>query len=91
MHSGSSRIYHCILDLPQHVSASHCHHKRVTVTSEATQAIYILDVHIYGLRSVQCDQLSRDVTNSGTDPSIHSWLRSSTTDHSGRIVIHTYP
>jgi hypothetical protein len=27
-------------DLPQHVSASHCHNQGVVVTSEATQAIY---------------------------------------------------
>jgi hypothetical protein len=27
------------LDLPQHVSASHCHHHGVVVTSEATQAV----------------------------------------------------
>jgi hypothetical protein len=39
---GSTRIYRCILDLPQHVSASHCHHQRVVVTSEATQAISVL-------------------------------------------------
>jgi hypothetical protein len=33
----SSRMYSCILDLPQHVSVSHGHHKGVVVTSEATQ------------------------------------------------------
>jgi hypothetical protein len=42
MHRGSSKIYWCILDLPQHVSASHCHHQGVVVTSEATQAISVL-------------------------------------------------
>jgi hypothetical protein len=31
-----------ILDLPQHVSASHCYHQGVVVTSEATQAISVL-------------------------------------------------
>jgi hypothetical protein len=64
MRRGSSRIYYGILDLPQHVSASHCHHQGVVVTSEAAQAICIVDV--YGLRSVQCGQLSRDVTKSVT-------------------------
>jgi hypothetical protein len=58
----SSRIYYCILDLPQHVSASHCHHQGVVVTSEATQAACILDV--YRLRPDQSGQLMRDVTNS---------------------------
>jgi hypothetical protein len=29
------------LDLPQHVSASHCHHQGVVVSSEATPAGYI--------------------------------------------------
>jgi hypothetical protein len=27
-------------DLPQHVSASHCHHQGVVVSSEATQPVY---------------------------------------------------
>jgi hypothetical protein len=69
---GSSRIYWYILYLPQHVSASHCHHQGVVVTSEATQAISVLwmymdydpssvvsnicIVDVYGLRSVQCGQ-----------------------------------
>jgi hypothetical protein len=46
--------------LPQHVSASHCHHKGVVVSSESTQAVCIVDV--YGLRPVQSGQLLRDVT-----------------------------
>jgi hypothetical protein len=46
------------LDLPQHVSASH--YQGVVVTSEATQAVCILDV--YGLRPAQSGYLSRDVT-----------------------------
>jgi hypothetical protein len=41
MRRGSSRIYYCILDLPQRVSASHCLHQGVVVTSEATQAISV--------------------------------------------------
>jgi hypothetical protein len=32
------------LDLPQHVSASHCYHQAVVVTSETTQPISIVDV-----------------------------------------------
>jgi hypothetical protein len=48
------------LDLSQHVSASHCYHQGVVVSSEATQAACIADV--YGLRPVQSGQLSRDVT-----------------------------
>ena len=47
------------LDLP-HVFASHCNHQGVVVTSEATQAICIVDV--YGLQPVQRGQLLRDVT-----------------------------
>jgi hypothetical protein len=35
-------IYLCNLDLPQHVSTSHCHHQGVVVTSEASQAISVL-------------------------------------------------
>jgi hypothetical protein len=46
--------------LPQHVSESHCHHQGVVVSSEANQAVCIVDV--YGLRPIQSDQLSRDVT-----------------------------
>jgi hypothetical protein len=46
--------------LPQHVSASHCHHQGVVVSSEATQAVCI--VAVYGLRPVQSGQLSMDVT-----------------------------
>src|SRR5215471_16626971 len=48
------------LDLPQHVSASHCHHQGVVVSSEATQAVCIVDV--YGLRPIQSGQLSINVT-----------------------------
>jgi hypothetical protein len=52
-------MHFCIL--PQHVSASHCHHHQgVVVSSEATQAIFIVDV--YGLQPIQSGQLSRDVT-----------------------------
>jgi hypothetical protein len=51
MRRGSSRIFiNAFLYLPQHVSASHCHHQRVVVSSEATQAVCI--VNIYGLRPV---------------------------------------
>jgi hypothetical protein len=47
MHRGSSRIFiNTFLDLPQHVSASYCHHQGVVVSSEATQAVCI----VYGLR-----------------------------------------
>jgi hypothetical protein len=38
----SSKIYWCVLNLPQHVLASHCHHQRVVVTSQASQAISVL-------------------------------------------------
>jgi hypothetical protein len=55
MHRESSRIYSCILDLLQHVSASHCLHQGVVVTSEAI-------VDVYGLRFGQLGQLSRDAT-----------------------------
>jgi hypothetical protein len=49
MRRGSSSIFiNAFLDLPQHVSASHCHHQGVVVSSEATQAVWIVDV--YGLR-----------------------------------------
>jgi hypothetical protein len=61
MRRGSSSIFiNAFLDLPQHVLASHCHHQRVVVSSEATQPVRIVDV--YGLRPVQSGQLSRDVT-----------------------------
>ena len=56
MRRGSSSIFiNAFLDLPQHVSASHCHHQGVVITSEATQAVCIVDV--YGLRSFQIGQL----------------------------------
>jgi hypothetical protein len=55
------------MDLPQHVSASYCHHQGVVVSSEATQAVCMVDV--YGLRPVQSGQLSRDVTKR-----VHAWL-----------------
>jgi hypothetical protein len=42
MRRGCSRIYWCILDLPQQISSSHCHHQVVIVTSEATQEISVL-------------------------------------------------
>jgi hypothetical protein len=48
------------LDLPQHVSTSHCHQHGVVVTSEAAQVVCFVDA--YGLRPVQSGQLSRDVT-----------------------------
>jgi hypothetical protein len=57
---GSSKNYWYIPDLPQNVSASHCHHQGVVVTSEATQVICI--VYVYGLWSIQSGQLSRNVT-----------------------------
>jgi hypothetical protein len=44
---GSSRIYLCVLDLP-HVSASHCRHQGVVVTSEVTEEIRIVDVYAQG-------------------------------------------
>jgi hypothetical protein len=47
------------LDLPQRVSAIHCHHQGVVVSSESTQAVCIVDV--CGLWPVQSGQLSRDV------------------------------
>jgi hypothetical protein len=53
MHQGSSRIYWCILNLPQHVSASHCHHQGIVVTSEATQVMSVLWMYMdYNLSSV---------------------------------------
>jgi hypothetical protein len=54
-----SILINAFLDLPQHVSASHCHHQGVAVSSAVTQAVYI--VELYGLRPVQSGQLSRDV------------------------------
>jgi hypothetical protein len=42
MRRGRSRIYCCILDLPQNVSATHFHHQGFVVTSEATKAIPVL-------------------------------------------------
>jgi hypothetical protein len=61
MHRGSSSIYWCILDLPQHVSASHCHHQGVIVTSEATQAISVLWMYMdYDSSSVvSCQGMQR--------------------------------
>jgi hypothetical protein len=63
----SSIFTNVFLDLPHHVSASHCHNQGCVVSSEATQAVCIVDV--YGLRPVQSGQLSRDVTKR-----IHAWL-----------------
>jgi hypothetical protein len=40
----SSIFINAFLDLPQHVSASHCHHQGVVVSPEATQAVCIVDV-----------------------------------------------
>jgi hypothetical protein len=57
MRRGSSSIFiNAFLDLPQHVSASHCHYQGVVVTSEATQSVCIVDV--YGLWPVQSGLLS---------------------------------
>jgi hypothetical protein len=55
----SSIFINAFLDLPQNVSASHCHHQGVVVSSEATQAVCIVDV--CGLFPVQSCQLSMDV------------------------------
>jgi hypothetical protein len=61
MSRGSSSILsNAFLDLPQHVSASHCHYQGVVISPEATQTVCIVDV--YGLRPVQSGQLSRDET-----------------------------
>jgi hypothetical protein len=61
MRRGSSSIFiHAFLDLPQHVSASHCHHQGVVIFSEATKTVCIVDV--YGFRPVQSGQFSRNVT-----------------------------
>jgi hypothetical protein len=74
MRRGSSSIFiNAFLDLPQHVSVSHCHRQGVVVTSEAIQAVCIVDV--YGLRPVQ-SELSRGVTRS-----VHAWLHPSTPDN----------
>jgi hypothetical protein len=46
MRRGISRIFiNTFLDLPHHVSASHCHHQGVVVSSEANQAVCIIDVY----------------------------------------------
>jgi hypothetical protein len=46
MRRGSSTIFiNEFLDLPQHVSSSHCHHQGVVGSSEATQAVCIVDVY----------------------------------------------
>jgi hypothetical protein len=61
MRRGSSSIFiNAFLDLPQHVSASHCYHQGIVVSSEVIQAVCI--VVVYGLRPVQGGQLSGDVT-----------------------------
>jgi hypothetical protein len=61
MRRGSSSIFiNAFLDLPQHVSERQCYYQGVVVSSEATQAVCIVDE--YGLRPVQSGQLSRDVT-----------------------------
>jgi hypothetical protein len=76
-----SRIYWCtsILDLPQHVSASHYHNHGGVVTSEATQAISVLWMYM-------------DYNSSGVASCGRMWPRShlSTSDHTGRIVSHIY-
>jgi hypothetical protein len=58
MRRGSSNVFiNAFLDLPQHVSASHCHLQAIVVSSEAAQAVCILDVN--GLRPVQSGQFWR--------------------------------
>jgi hypothetical protein len=42
MRQGTSLIYECIPDLPQHVSASGCHLQGVVSALEATQVISVL-------------------------------------------------
>jgi hypothetical protein len=42
MRQGSSWIYECIPDLPQHVSASGCYVQAVVGPLEATQAVSVL-------------------------------------------------
>jgi hypothetical protein len=73
MRRGSSSIFiNTFLYLPQHVSASHCHHQEVVVSSEPTQAVCTVDV--YGLWPVQIGQLSKDVTKRdtlGVNPEMH--------------------
>jgi hypothetical protein len=45
MRRGSSSVFiNAFLDLPQHVSASYRHHQGVVVSSEATQAVCVVDV-----------------------------------------------
>jgi hypothetical protein len=54
MRRGSGSIFiNAFLDLPQHVSASHCHHQGVVVSSEATQAVCIVDVQSVRTRGIQ--------------------------------------
>jgi hypothetical protein len=54
MRRGSSSTFiNAFLYLPQHVSASHCHHQVVVVSSEATQGVCTVDVHVYGSRPVK--------------------------------------
>jgi hypothetical protein len=85
MRRGSSIIFiNAFLDLPQRFSAIHCHHQGVVVSSEATQAVCIVDV--YGLRPDRSGHLSLDVKKC-----VYAFLHPSTTDHSGRAVIHIHP
>jgi hypothetical protein len=78
MRRGSSSIFiNAFLYLPQHVSASHYHHHGVVFSSEATQTVCIVDV--CGLRSVQCCQLSRDVTKCVPWVQFLRWLRTNWT------------
>jgi hypothetical protein len=53
--------------LPQHVSASHCHHQGVVVSLTATQAVCIVDV--CGLRPTGVVICRGDVTKR-----VHAWL-----------------
>jgi hypothetical protein len=74
MRRGSSRIFiNAFLDLPQNVSTSYCHHQGVVVSSEANQAVFM--VNVYGLRSVRSGQLSKDVTKR-----VNAWLHPSIAD-----------
>jgi hypothetical protein len=59
------------------VLASHCHHQGVVVSSEATPAVCI--VAVYGLRSVQSDQLSRDATKRVMQKCINKNIATSST------------
>jgi hypothetical protein len=53
MRQGTSWIYYCIPDLPQHVSASGCHLQRVVGALEAIQAMSVLWAYTdYGPSSV---------------------------------------